>query len=304
MKAIVAAGRDGPVRCDADRTLADELTVFVVPLVRGEALAACVAAIRSQGLEPIILDSPIADGVRDVQAPMVHTADRSVPRRRAHGLRHAATPFVAFVEDTFIVDAGWCRSVRDALVQPGVGAAGGPVVVDPTLGPAFRALGLCEYGAFADAEGTRSDRISCGAFAVRRDLLIELANSDLGLVDGDIFAAIAAARCSTVFDRAAVARYAAEHADGARLLTRARHGRLYGRMFSRGKRFPGRVLHGLTAILVPPLLFARTVRTAPAWAWKSPRTLAWVLGMNLAWGLGEALGKLTGDAGDSLSSWE
>jgi hypothetical protein len=294
-----------------------QLTVIIIPIVGGAALARCVEAVKGQGARVIVLGSQGRHHPTPVtEAYFVDHDDLSVPRRRMKGAAMAQTPLIAFLEDTCVPGEAWCDAVRSALSEDDVAGVAGPILVDPDLPPSARSLGLCEYGRFAPprlrrlATGQRSHsgRIGVHAlpgsnFAFKRALLAGLATSPDGMVDNDLFDASTRSGALLVFDDGMRATYREVHLQGVRLTNRFHHGRIYGGRSLSGRSGLHRLLQGALAILVPPLLVSRTLRDAPAWLWRSPATILSVIGMHIAWGMGEMLGKITGSTGRSIENW-
>jgi len=177
------------------------------------------------------------------------------------------------------------------------------VAIDPRLPSASRALALTEYGRFgATASGAARVLPGCN-FAFRREALLS-ALPAAGLIDNEVFDRLVAARESVVWVPAMAVTYCAAHAEGARLATRFRHGRLYaGRRLAQTG--PGAKLAAAAqALLLPPVLFARTLREAAAAERRSIAVLAHAALQHSAWAAGEFAGALIGPPSGGTIAWQ
>ena len=127
----------------------DEVTVIVVALIGGEALDACVRAVRSQSAKFLVVrrDGTIVDG----EGRPVGVADRAdIPAKRRSAAELATSPLIALIEDTVVPQSSWARAVADAFSRKEVVACGGPVIIADHLPAQTRALTLSEYGRYND----------------------------------------------------------------------------------------------------------------------------------------------------------
>ncbi len=312
---MTSQSRDGDGRDAHDLRAPDltDLTVVVVPLLGGVALAECVSELQRQGATIIIVSGldriERFDGVEIVTSP---AGQEHIPGRRLCGLMAARTPFIAFIEDTCLPGPDWCAALRTAFADTELAAIGGPVEISSALAPRQRALGIAEYARFQalvlarQAGGRTSQTIYVSSlaganFAVRRSALAGVDAAPM-MIDNAMFPRILATG-GIASVPAAYATYSGSDAHGARLSTRFHHGRIFGGGRSAGKSGTLRVLLALVALAVPALLFSRSCRDAPRWMWRSPATLAWVMLMHTAWGLGESFGAASGRVGGSLEKW-
>lgn len=283
------------IAAGAQKLSTQDLTVVLIQLAGASAAELCRRALSDQ-VDRIILVRP-ADG----------DPGESLPARRLRGLHAATTPLVAFLEDTCTPGPDWCSAICNAFGSASAVGIGGPVEIAPRIPARFRALGICEYARFQRArlswEGASVSAPALAGcnFAVRKSAMAD-ASSPLDMIDNAMFAALRS-RGEVVMVRGAGVSYAIPDLHGARLSTRFHHGRIYGG--GRTSKMPilKRVLVGLRTILAPALLTFRSCRDAPAWFWRSPSTIMWVVLMHTAWSAGELTGALTGRIGASLKEW-
>ncbi|MGH7021500.1 MAG: hypothetical protein ACREEY_16595 [Brevundimonas sp.] len=276
----------------------DDLTVVVVSLVGGAALAACLAALAHQAARTVVVGRGAPGWPKG--------AEISVPALRLAALLAAKTPYVAFIEDTAVPGPGWRQGLTLALAADGVAAAAGPITISPHLSARGRALGLSEYARFQPngAEQPKTAALPGLAFAVVRKAVLPLLNNPAeGLVEGDLARRLAEAGQAVRTSNAMAVCYAADHPHGARLRTRFQHGRLFaGRRFPRG--FVGRRLgYAAGTVLLPVVMIRRALRGHPKALRAWPGVVLWLCLFSLAWSAGEFTGYLTGSVGDAAESW-
>ena len=283
----------------------EALSVVVVPLVGGAALEACVAALAHAGAQWVLV---VASGpcppVPDVTC-IVARPGSSVADRRMIGLRAAATPLVAFLEDTCLPEPGWGAALRAAFAAPDVLVAGGPVRIARSLPPRLKALAIGEYARFAaahDVEATEIDALAGANFAVRRAAFAR-APMPHGLVDNLVFDEARRSGGRVVFHRLARVAYVAGPPQQTRLSARFHHGRIYGGLVAAERPLAARLPLAVGALAAPAVLIGRNLRDAGPELLRSPPTLLWTVLMHCAWGCGEVVGKLTGRVGRSFEAW-
>lgn len=276
----------------------DDLTVVVIALVGGAALAACLAALAHPAARTIVVGRGAPGWPAD--------AETSVPALRMAALLAAETPYVAFIEDTAVPGTGWRQGLRDALARDGAAAVAGPITISPRLTARCRALGLSEYARFqpSGTEQPPASALPGLAFAVARDAVLPLLDDQTeGLVEGDLFRRLIEAGKTVRTSNAMAVCYAADHAQGARLQTRFQHGRLFaGRRFPRA--FVGRRLaFAAGAVLLPVVMVRRALKDHPKALRVWPGVALWLCLLSVAWSAGEFVGYLTGSVGDAAESW-
>lgn len=282
--------------------MAEELTIAIIALIEGAPLAACIEAAHGQANQLLVVarDGTVRDGA-GVEVGRSEGSD--VPARRRRAAELAQTPLIGFLEDTVVIAPGWTEAASAALARDGVGGVGGPVAINPRLPSASRALALTEYGRFsATATGTVEALPGCN-FAFRRKTLLAALPAE-GLIDNEVFDRLAAAGKWLAWAPGMAVTYSAAHADGARLTTRFGHGRLYaGRRLAKAG-LGAKLAGAAKALVLPAVLFARTLREAGAAELRSPATLAQAALQHGAWAAGEFAGALFGPPPGGTAAWQ
>jgi hypothetical protein len=276
----------------------DDLTVVVVSLVGGAALEACLTALARQAARIVVVGRGAPEAVDHAKA--------SVPVLRMNALLAAQTPYVAFIEDTAVPDAGWRRGLSAALAMDGTAAVAGPIIISPHLSPRGRALGLSEYARFSPTEMKQAPASGLPglAFAVAREDVLPLLDKQTGgLIEADLFHRLIETGKTVRTSDAMSVCYAAEHEQGARLRTRFQHGRLFA-----GRRFPKALLghrlgYAAGALFLPLVMIRRALRNPPQGLNVWPGVVLWLCLLSTAWSAGEFTGYLTGSVGDAAESW-
>ncbi len=280
------------------------MTVVVIALVGGSALAQAVSAASATGAQ--VLVGHVDGRITDVDGRTLGvSAERSVPMRRQAAAALANGSYVAFLEDTVLPERGWLTAVEAAFRHPDVAAVGGPVGIDPGLPARYRALGWTEYGRFQNAslEAAMPTTSLPGCnFAFRTDELRELlAKATSGLIDQEIFTAYLAKGRTLAFAADMRVIYGVKHDEGVRLAGRFAHGRIYA---SRRRGGAGPQLSAaIKAIAVPPVLFLRQYAQMRRAGTLDLGALPWMAAMDGAWGAGEFTGALLGLGRNGLADW-
>src|SRR5919198_284804 len=102
------------------------LSIAVVALVGGDALAATVGRLRCENAELLIVtgDDPSIGALPD--CTVIDGRGLNVPERRQRAIERATGEVVALLEDTSVPGPNWCAALREAFADPEVAAAGGP----------------------------------------------------------------------------------------------------------------------------------------------------------------------------------
>src|SRR5438874_4200582 len=205
------------------RPMPDEVTIIVVALIGGEALDACVRAVRPQSAKCLAVrrDGSIVDG----EGRRVGVADRAdIPSKRRSAVELATTPIVALIEDTVVPQSSWARAVADAFSRKEVVACGGPVIIADHLPAQTRALTLSEYAQYNARvpPGDVAALPGCN-FAFRRDALLEAMRGSDGLVDLPVFGRLRELDGKLVWAPDAAVTFSHPYPNGARLKTRFDH---------------------------------------------------------------------------------
>lgn len=283
--------------------MADDLTVIIVALVGGEALARCVEAARSQA--PALLIIQRGGTITDASGRVVGRADRlDIPSKRRRAVELATTGLVALVEDTVIAAPGWANAAVENLGGERAAGCGGPVRISAGLPASTRALAISEYGSFSDrkAAGETLTLPGCN-FAFRRDALLKTMKGSEGLVDQIVFRELRKDG-RVVWSSDMAVTYAHAYPEGARLRTRFDHGRIYGSAEAEHAELAGRIGRAGKAFLLPLVLTLRSLKTATAAERRSLPTLGWLALQHTAWAAGEFAGALAGPSHKGLEHWQ
>lgn len=288
---------------------AAELTFVVVPLVGGDALARCLAAVQRTPAAVVVVgrvDDALARVARQRGAEIVHS-EAPVPLRRAEGLAHARTPWIAFCEDTCEIAETWFAAFQALSHDLASDAWGGPIEISPRLSARGAALAALEYGAyraevFDGADVRRPAPGIAGLAPLYRAAALPTLAPPQGLIETEVHEALVRSGRPLAWHIGLAVRYQAEDAANATVAARFAHGRIYGG----GRRFAlpasQRALLALRCLLLPPLLLWRGLAGLPIRRRWDLRALGWLTAFALAWSAGEATGLLFG-RGASLAMW-
>lgn len=282
------------------------LSVAVIALVGGARLQACVDALLPHAAEVLVV-APIGTRLAHSANLTLITVDASVPEKRRMALHAATRSVVAFIEDTCLPPPDWCASMYASFEDARTTLVCGSITIAQTLRPQYRALAITEYAPF-QAESllpgglaeARCTTLNGANFALRKESVAPAPAQSF--VDGALFKRLSD-QGDAIAVASAVATYVGEDRFGALLSTRYHHGRIYGSSVVAGRTIPSRIALVAKGFAAPIVRFGRNCRYAPAWFWRAPTTILWVIAMNLAWGVGEVVGSLTGSEGSSLNQW-
>ena len=283
--------------------MADQLTVIVVALLGGDALASCLAAIRLQATTILVVDRD--GGIFDGEMRQVGRASAlNIPAKRQSAVELASTPLVALIEDIVAPDAGWADAAAAALSRKGVVGCGGPVRIPDTLPASTRALALAEYARFNDrtAEGAVKSLPGCN-FAFRREDLLDAMHGSDGLVDQEVFRRLNEPGHMLAWAPDMGVIFARAFEEGASLKTRFQHGRIYGSSEASRGGLPGRAMTVAKGFALPAVLTMRTLASATPRQRRSVMTVAWLLVQHAAWSAGEITGAVMGASRKGLGEW-
>ncbi|MFZ5610043.1 MAG: hypothetical protein ACOY99_10585 [Pseudomonadota bacterium] len=294
--------------------MAEALTIVVIPLIGGEALARCLASLAPIEAERIAV-MPRRMGAlapwrqRFPAVAFAAVDDAPVPALRAQGGAMARGALIAFIEDSSKPGPQWREALIAAFADPQVAAASGPVMVSPRLPARHQALGFSEYGRFGprpgDLKTAAAERLPGNHLAYRRaPLMAALKAQPQGLFEADINAWLRAQGYRLAFHPAMAATYDEADHHGARLATRLRHGRLFAARRVAGLSRRARAAWLVKSLALPFLLSGRALRAAMGRSsWPDlARAAWWICLMESAWAVGESIGYLAGE-GRSLESW-
>lgn len=289
------------------------LAFVVVPLIGGNALERCVAGLPRSAAAFVVgrVAASLAASLQR-RGGVAIESDEPVPRRRAIGAALAAGEWIAFSEDTCRLGAAWRTSFETVRDEARVDAWSGPIEIDPALSARCIALAALEYGEFAPG---RWQRLAVGPGAtwqpvsrlpglnfVVRARSLPAPQPPHGLIETEIQARIFAAGRQLGLHPGLVVRYDVEDRDGATVVARLCHGRIYGGGLGARLSLPRRVLAGAKCALLPLVLAGRGFAGLPRRRRTDLRAWFWVVAFALAWSAGEALGIAFG-RGASLQAW-
>lgn len=285
-----------------------DLTVVLISLVGGDALARLERTIDALGVSYIVVDRFGVCVDANGLLPSSGAGRVAVPVRRRVGAEAAGTPFVAFLEDTVVPTETWLDEIMSAFASAEVAAVGGPVLIAESLPPRCRALGLTEYGKFQAMFGGEDGSVTtlAGAnFAFRTSLLLAaMPEPNDALVDDEVFAHLTRQGYKLVFAPSMAVQYAEPHVEGARLLTRFNHGQIYASRACHQRGALVRAAFVLRSFALPIVLTARHLRQAPTDFRISLSLIGWVTAFNLWWSAGELVGAAWGGTRGSLDRWQ
>lgn len=295
-----------------------ELSVVIPSVNSYDDLDGCLRAIEAQAgvrIEAIVVDR-LGEHVRhwvrrehpDARV-LAAPGDASIPLMRAQGIRHAAAPAVAVIEDHVVVPPGWARAMLDALAEGaalGAEAVGGPVENAATGTLTDWAAFLCEYSSTlpplpaGPSAWLPGNNVAYRAEALRRhDAVL-----GQGRWEGALHDAIRAGGGTLLMRPELVAGHKMHYSVGLYLSQRFLYSRSFAGARGDGMSVPKRAAMGAAAlVLLPPLMFARTVariRAKRRHGRELLRSLPLLVPFCLSWGAGEAAGYWIGP-GRSLS---
>lgn len=285
---------------------ADPITIVIVVLLGGDALAACRAAAESLGHTIIIVHQ---DGRIDNGTPAL-VGPQNVPSRRRAGAEAALTPIVVFLEDTAVPLQGWDSEIAKYLADgTGIAAVGGPVIIGSRLGAKSAALAVTEFGRYQPEAwalqigAPDADALPGMNYAFRRDALLAATEKTKRVIDGETYAQLKQAGWRMVGIPSMIVEYRHDHHVGAALSTRYFHGCIYAGQHFASASAVKRAIGAAKALMLPFILSARALSTLPKGLKAPLSTCAWIIAQQSAWSAGEFMGALRGKAVSRLSRW-
>lgn len=291
-----------------------ELTV-VIPSVNGLGdLIGCLEAVErlrdSVRLETLVVDrlgEPVRAAVRQ-RFPAVRLLevppDTTIPAMRHHAFAAATADAVAVIEDHVIVPPDWGRRLLDGLAS-GHDVIGGPIANAADQRLLDWSTFLCEYSACLPPlpEGPAA-WLPGNNIVYRRSLLERYRHVTAeGKWENRLHDAMRADGVVLHCDAGLIVGHKKHFGYFEYLSQRWLYSRSYAGARVSGAPLPRRLLTGVAALALPPLLLVRTVRAnarkgVPAGL--IVRTLPLIATYLIAWGLGEVVGYWFG-AGKSLA---
>jgi len=286
-----------------------ELSV-VVPSVTGWAeLDPCLAALERQrkdvDLEVLVVDrcgesirTPVAERYPWVRV-LAAAPGTSIPDLRACAFDHVSAPSVAVIEDHVRVTPGWALAMLEARKSAAV--VGGGIRNAATSRRMDRVAFLCEYGHLLPGRATGS--IPGNNVVYDRLLLQEHgAVTHAGAWEDQLHGVLRRAGVELVSRSDIVVDHHLHLSLAQYLAQRYLYARSYAGTRVRGSSLAMRIVGGLGAMFLPPVLLWRIIRqghrSGPnrGWLWPS---LPLVVAYTCAWAAGEMVGYWFGP-GDSM----
>lgn len=287
----------------------------VVPSVNGFGdLEGCLQALERQrqdvDLDVVVVDrlgEPLRKAVRDA-FPRVRVIEvdssATIPEMRAIGFRETTAPAVGVIEDHVLVRDGWAKEMLSSL-RSGADIVGGPVENAATDTLMDWASFLCEYShCVPPLPSGEVDWLPGNNVVYSREILDRY---------GDVIAehkwenrlhdAIRDDGTPLVCRPDVVVDHKKHFSFGEYMSQRYLYSRSYAGARVSGAPFPKRLVYAAASLVLPPLLFYRTVSRIRAKGRHQEHlgpSLPYVAVFVLAWAWGEFVGYLAG-AGDSLS---
>ena len=287
------------------------LAIVVIPLLGGDALNRTLRSIQAISAPCFVVGghAPPPHSGKGA-APIFIASDLPVPERRAIGVAVSATEWVALIEDTCDVGAGWLSACAEIAGADDVAAAGGPVTIVPSLPPRCMALACLEYAAYAPTgndhgkapEVMTTHRLAGLALLYRRSSLPPL-GAGKGLIESEVNEDIRIQGGRLLMHPGLAVEYRSADGDSATLASRFSHGRIYGGGQRARLGLLQRGLGALKCIALPVVMHGRAMRGLPAACRSRQATRIWILALSVAWSAGELVGVLAG-RGSSLARWK
>ncbi len=290
-----------------------ELSV-IVPSVNGvKDLRGCLQALESQrrdvALEVLVVDrlgEPVtkltADEFPDGRLITV-PAGTTIPDLRATGIREARAAAIAVIEDHVIVPPGWAGKMLHALAA-GNDVVGGSIENAATETWVDWAAFLCEYSAcLPPLPAGPVDWLPGNNTVYRRELLERFRLVlESGRWENALHDAIRQTGIQLICRPEIVVGHKMHYTIAEYCGQRFLYSRSFAGMRVANASVTKRIMYGLAAFLLPPILYYRTIaRIWPKTAYRSHllRSLPLLVPFVIAWGLGEVVGYWAGP-GDSL----
>lgn len=273
----------------------------------------CVAALQNQTgplpeIVAVIRLGPEFISRVEAEFPDVRTlpvkADATIPQMRAVGIRAASADAIGVLEDHVIVPRDWTEKMLSEI------AAGSDVVAGPVDNEATETLVdwaafLCEYSAvLPPLNDGPSDWLPGNNTVYRREILERFdALLDDGKWENHLHDHMRAEGASLTLRNDIVAGHKMHYTFGLYLTQRYLYSKSFAGARVRGEPLGKRILMGLFAFALPPLVYFRVVRNIVSKHTHVRQllpSLPLLVPFSLSWGLGEVAGYWFG-AGQSLS---
>ena len=290
-----------------------ELSVIIPSVNDYTDLQRCLMALQNQkdaGLEVIVVDR-IGEELRSATARefpdvvvLPVAADTTIPQMRAEGIARATAPAVGVIEDHVLAPPGWAKQMLDSLAQ-GNDVVGGSIENAATETLIDWAAFLCEYsGCIKPLPAGESTWLPGNNIVYRESVLANFKSAlNEGRWENHLHDAMRGEGIKLIMRPEIEVGHKMHYTFGLYFSQRY----LYARSFAGGRVQDApkvkRLAYGAAALLLPPLLFVRTVRKILSKGRhknqlvKSVPLLACFV---VAWGWGEMVGAWFGP-GNALS---
>jgi hypothetical protein len=287
----------------------------VIPSVNGFGdLEGCLRALEAQrrdvDLEALVVDrlgEPLRRTVRErfpwatvLEVP----AGTTIPEMRAVGFRAATAPVIGVIEDHVLVREGWAKQMLAALAD-GAAVVGGPIENAATNTLMDWASFLCEYShCVPPLPDGKVDWLPGNNVVYARKVL----DSHADVIaehkwENRLHDAIRDSGTALVCRPSIIADHKKHFTFGEYMSQRYLYSRSFAGARVRGAPLPKRLAYAAGSLILPPVLFLRTVsriRSKGRHASELNRSLPLIALFVVAWAVGEFVGYVAG-AGDSLS---
>lgn len=274
---------------------------------------ACATALQSQtGPQPEIIAvirlGPEFTSQLEAEFPTIRTisvaADTTIPQMRAVGIRAASADAIGVLEDHVIVPRDWTERMLGEIAA-GSDVVAGPVDNDATDTLVDWAAFLCEYSAvLPPLNDGPSDWLPGNNTVYRSDVLKRFdALLDDGKWENHLHDHMRAEGVSLTLRNDIISGHRMHYTFGLYLTQRYLYSKSFAGARVRGEAFGKRILMGLFAFALPPLVYFRVVRNVLSKGRHIRQlllSLPLLVPFSLSWGLGEVAGYWFG-AGQSLS---
>lgn len=291
--------------------MSSELSI-VVPAVNGWAdLDRCLSALdgeRARTSLEVLVPERTGEAVRNSATEKYPWAriipvgkDTSIPQMRAIGIDDARSPTVAIIEDHIVVRPGWARAMTDARTAE-ARVVGGGLVNTATDSVVDWAAWLCEYSHLAGpAPEGRVEGMHGNHTVYDRQLLLDhRAVVQSGKWEDALHDAIRRGGVTLWSRPDIVAGHEKHYTVGEYTTQRFLYSRAYAAMRTKDSGAAKRLVYGLTAFALPPVLLYRIVtRVLRGGLYRSHLvpSLPFLAIFVVSWALGEIAGAWFGDGG-------
>lgn len=294
--------------------MSDRLSVVVPAVNTWEDLRGALAALEAQrsdaDVEILVVNrlGPAVAGSVKTEFPSARLfdvpTDTTIPEMRALAFREATGSAVAVIEDHVITPPGWARSLLDEIAR-GADVVGGAVDNAATTTLLDWATFLCEYShCLPPLPEGKADWLTGNNVAYRKSVLDRYrAVAEEGRWENRLHDAMRDDGVALICRPGIVVGHKKHYTFGEYLSQRYLYSRSYSGARVAGAPLPKRLAYGVLSLLLPPVLFYRTVKRILAKGRHQGllvRSLPLIAVFCVSWAWGDVVGSLFGP-GKSLS---